>query len=85
VNDRDGVVILSENAGAHDELGEWALSVSPFDVAGQAEAIDRALTMPEGERRERLEAIREHVREHDVATWLEAQLDDLDRCAAGFT
>jgi trehalose 6-phosphate synthase len=85
VNDRDGVVILSENAGAHDELGEWALSVSPFDVAGQAEAIDRALRMPEGERRERLEAIREHVREHDVAAWLDAQLADLDRCAAGVT
>jgi trehalose 6-phosphate synthase len=85
VNERDGVLILSENAGSHDELGEWALSVNPFDVAGQAEAIDQALTMPEGERRERREAISEHVREHDVAAWLEAQLADLDRCAAGVT
>jgi trehalose 6-phosphate synthase len=82
VNERDGVLILSENAGAHAELGEWALSVNPFDVAGQAEAIDRALSMPEAERRERLEAIRAHVREHDVASWIEAQLADLDRCAA---
>jgi len=56
VNERDGALILSENAGAHDELGDWAISVSPFDVAGQAEAIDRALTMPAGERRERLPA-----------------------------
>ncbi|MFL5934068.1 MAG: trehalose-6-phosphate synthase, partial [Gaiellaceae bacterium] len=45
VNERDGVLVLSENAGAHDELGGWALSVNPFDVAGQAEAIHRALTM----------------------------------------
>jgi trehalose 6-phosphate synthase len=83
VNEREGVLILSENAGAHAELGDWALSVNPFDVAGQAEAIHRALTMPAEERRERLRAIREHVREHDVAAWIEGQLGDLDRCAAG--
>ena len=82
VNERDGVLILSENAGAHAELGEWALSVNPFDVAGQAEAIHAALTMGESERRVRLEAIRAHVREHDVAEWIEAQLADLDRCRA---
>ena len=39
VNERDGVLILSENAGAHEELGPWALSVNPFDVEEQAEAI----------------------------------------------
>jgi trehalose 6-phosphate synthase len=82
VNERDGVLILSENAGAHTELGEWALTVNPFDVAGQAEAINAALTMGESERRARLEAIRAHVREHDVAEWIEAQLADLDRCRA---
>jgi trehalose 6-phosphate synthase len=83
VNERDGVLILSENAGAHAELGEWALTVNPFDVAGQAEAIDTALTMGESERSARLEAIRAHVREHDVAEWIDAQLTDLDRCRAG--
>jgi trehalose 6-phosphate synthase len=82
VNERDGVLVLSENAGSHDELGGWALSVNPFDVAGQAEAIHRALTMPADERRERLEGIRSHVREHDVADWIEAQLADLDRVVA---
>jgi trehalose 6-phosphate synthase len=82
LNERDGVVILSENAGAHEELGEWAVSVNPFDVAGQAEALHRALSMPLAERRERIEAIRAHVREHDIAAWVEGQLADLDRCAA---
>ena len=82
VNDRCGVLILSENAGAHAELGEWALTVNPFDVAGQAEAIHTALTMGESERRARLEGIRTHVREHSVAEWIEAQLADLDRCRA---
>ena len=34
VNARDGVLVLSENAGAHDELGDWAVTVNPFDVCG---------------------------------------------------
>jgi trehalose 6-phosphate synthase len=82
VNERDGVLVLSENAGSHEELGEWALTVNPFDVEGQAEAIHAALTMPRDERRARLEAIRAHVRSHDVTDWLEAQLADLDRLTA---
>jgi trehalose 6-phosphate synthase len=81
VNERDGVVVLSENAGSHEELGEWALSVNPFDVEGQAEAIYAALTMPREERRARLDAICNHVRANDVADWLAAQLADLDRLA----
>ena len=39
VNERDGVLVLSENAGAHEELGPWALSVNPFDLEEQAQAI----------------------------------------------
>ena len=78
VNERYGVLILSENAGAHEELGDWALTVNPFDVAGQAEAIHRALVMPADERRERLEAIQAWVREHDLARWLEVQLEAID-------
>jgi trehalose 6-phosphate synthase len=82
VNERDGVLILSENAGAHDELAEWALTVNPFDVAGQAEAIRLALEMPADERRQRLTGLRDHVREHDLSEWVEAQLADLDRVRA---
>jgi trehalose 6-phosphate synthase len=82
VNERDGVVVLSENTGAHAELGEWALSINPFDVEGQAEAIHRALELDGRDRRERIEAIRAHVREHDVNAWLDTQLAELDRVAA---
>jgi trehalose 6-phosphate synthase len=82
VNERDGLLILSENAGAHDELAEWALTVNPFDVAGQAEAMRIGLEMPRDERRQRLEGLRAHVREHDLAEWVEAQLADLDRVRA---
>jgi trehalose 6-phosphate synthase len=82
VNERDGVLVLSENAGSHEELGEWALSVNPFDVEGQADAIYAGLTMAPDERRARLDAIRAHVRGHDVAQWLDAQLADLDQLVA---
>jgi trehalose 6-phosphate synthase len=78
-NTRDGVVVLSENAGAHAELGEWALTVNPFDVEGQANAIREALSLQRDERRRRLDAIRAHVREHDVAAWVDTLLAALDR------
>ena len=46
VNERAGVSILSENTGAHEELGEYALSVNPFDIQELADSIHAALTMP---------------------------------------
>jgi len=82
VNGRDGVLVLSENAGAHEELGEWSVSVNPFDVWGQAEALHEALSMDGEERRRRASAIREQVREHDVAEWVAGLLADLDRVSA---
>ena len=82
VNARDGVVVLSENAGAHAELGEWALTVNHFDVEGQAQAIHEALSMDRFERKRRLDAIRRYVREHDVNEWLDIQFAALDRVAA---
>jgi trehalose 6-phosphate synthase len=82
VNTRGGVVVLSENAGAIEELREWVIPVNPFDLVGQAEAIHQALELPEADRRERVEAIRAHVREHDLAAWAEEQLADLDSVSA---
>jgi trehalose 6-phosphate synthase len=84
VNGRDGALILSENAGSHEELAEWALTVNPFDVYGQAQAIHEALTMDAGEKRRRIEAIRGVVRSHDLSVWIAAQLADLDRVGVAF-
>jgi trehalose 6-phosphate synthase len=82
VNERDGVLLLSENAGAHEELAPFAVTVNPFDVSGQADAIHEALQLPREERRARVEGIRAHVREHDLAAWIESQLADVDRTRA---
>jgi trehalose 6-phosphate synthase len=82
VNDRDGVVVLSENAGAFAELAEWTVAVNPFDIEGQAAALYTALTMAPEERRRRAEAIKAHVRTHDIEAWTAAQLADVDRLAS---
>jgi trehalose 6-phosphate synthase len=82
VNERVGAVVLSENAGAHEELGPWTVTVNPFDVDAQAHAIHEALVLEEDERRRRLVAIRSHVHAHDINTWIDAQLEALDGIAA---
>ena len=48
----------------------------------EAGALHAAVTMAEDERRRRLEAIVDHVREHDIAGWIDAQLADLDEARA---
>jgi trehalose 6-phosphate synthase len=81
LNQRDGVLVLSENAGAHEELGAQALSVNPFDVGATAEALYRGLTMGPEERRAKASEIRSHVERHDVVRWLNRQLEDIRELA----
>ncbi len=77
VNERSGVVVLSEQAGSYRELGEHVLAVNPFDVAAQADALYAAITMPASERDQRASALRQQVRDNDISHWIHAQLDDL--------
>ena len=77
VNARGGVSILSENTGAHEELGEFALSVNPFDIQELADSIHAALTMPQQERRRRLEGLKSIVTARDPGDWVDDQLADI--------
>ncbi|HVC10603.1 MAG TPA: trehalose-6-phosphate synthase [Burkholderiales bacterium] len=77
VNRTDGVIVLSENAGAHEELRGSVLSINPFDVEATAAAIFAGLTMPLAERRALNEAAREVVRTNDIARWISHQAQDL--------
>lgn len=74
--DEDGVLVLSEFAGAAEELTD-ALRVNPYDVDGMALAMHEALTMPGTERRTRMRALRAHVLEHDVQRWAASFLEQL--------
>jgi trehalose 6-phosphate synthase len=77
VSTRDAVLCLSESTGAYAELGRFAVSVNPFDVQQQADALYEALTMPAHERRQRREAAAEVVRTNDIGKWLHAQIEDV--------
>jgi trehalose 6-phosphate synthase/phosphatase len=74
--DDDGVLILSELAGAASELGE-ALIINPYDVDGTAATIVQALTMPPEERALRMRALRQRVMTYDVHYWARSFLDAL--------
>jgi trehalose 6-phosphate synthase len=82
VNERNGVSILSENTGAHEELGEFALSVNPFDVHELADAIHAALTMSPEARERRARGLKEIVTSRDPGDWIDEQLSDI-RAKAG--
>ena len=77
VNERGGVSLLSENTGAHEELGEYAISVNPFDIQELANSIHAALTMPYVERERRLAGLKEIVTARDPGDWIDEQLADI--------
>src|ERR687898_491958 len=78
INEKSGVLVLSENAGAHEELGEHAITVNPYDVDGQADALYAALNMPKDERERRSRAVREEVESNTIEDWVEAQIRDIE-------
>jgi trehalose 6-phosphate synthase len=82
VNEREGVSVLSENTGAHEELGEYALSVNPFDIQELADSIYAALTMERAERRRRAQGLVEIVTSRDPGDWIDEQLADIRAKAA---
>jgi len=77
VNASDGVLVLSECAGAHEQLGKHALSVVPTDLVETVEALYQALTMPAEEREQHATALRRSIEEEDIAMWLYRQLVDI--------
>jgi trehalose 6-phosphate synthase len=85
VNERNGVSILSENTGAHEELGEFALSVNPFDVQELADSIYAALTMAPEERARRANGLKEIVTSRDPGDWIDEQIADIRKKGAGAT
>jgi len=81
-NDEDGVLLLSEFAGAAAELPD-AVAVNPYDVAGSSQAIFEALNLSRDERRTRMKRMRERVFGHDGASWAKSFLELLEYCGNG--
>jgi len=68
-SDSDGVLVLSEFAGAAPELGKGAVLVNPYDEIGVAEALNRSIHMTREERRRRMSRLRAGIRRHDILHW----------------
>jgi trehalose 6-phosphate synthase len=75
VNQRDGVLVLSDRTGARQQLEPGALVISPCDIYATAQALHQALTMAPEERQELAQRSRWVVEQEDIAAWLRHQLD----------
>ena len=78
VSDEGCVLVLSREAGAHEEMGEDALTVNPYDITGTAETLHTALTMPAAERAERSKRLAAAGTALPPARWFLDQLGALD-------
>ncbi len=74
LNQHNGVLCLSRDAGAWDELGEAAEPVHPYDIGQTASSLHTALSMPAAERRARAARLRELTAARTPRDWLDDQL-----------
>jgi trehalose 6-phosphate synthase len=77
VNERDGVLILSELAGSFEQLSAHCIPIAPTDLEGTVRAMHEALNMPPAERRRRASALKSLIQNEDITFWLERQFADL--------
>ena len=81
VNTKNGILVLSESAGAYEQLQVGALGVAPADLEGTEEALYRALNMSPEERAQRSAAMVEAIERENVTQWLHRQLADIGALA----
>ncbi len=67
--DENGVLIISEFAGAATELNKYALLVNPYDIEGTAVSLYRALTMNKKEKKEKISKMRKHIKKFNIKWW----------------
>ena len=77
VNTKDGVLVLSESAGAHERLQVGSLPIAPADLEGTSRALYQALTMPAEERAARSQRMVQTIEQEDITNWLSRQLADI--------
>lgn len=81
VNERDGVLVLSDGAGAFEQFAPMPSCVTATDIFGTADALYRALVQPPEERKELADRLRRVVETEDVTWWLRCQLEDIEACS----
>jgi trehalose 6-phosphate synthase len=81
VSDRNAAIVLSETAGAYEQMADGVLPVAPADVVGTADALAAGLAMPRAQRAKRLAGLRAGIEREDLTWWLHRQLVDLAQVA----
>jgi trehalose 6-phosphate synthase len=79
VNQKDGVLVLSERTGASQQLEPGALIISPCDIYATAETLHAALTMPVEERKMRANRLRWTIEENDINAWFRSQIREIGK------
>ncbi len=79
VNQTHGLLVLSRTVGAFQQLGKASVPTSPIDVAETAQALYKALTMPDDERRAKSALARRIVERQDLTLWMNEQINDINQ------
>lgn len=79
VSEKDSVLVLSNNTGAWEEMGDHSIGVDPDDIEGTARAMVTALEMPAAEKAARNQALQEIIYKNDLSNWLASHLSDLGK------
>lgn len=79
VNQNNGVLLLSRTVGAFQQLGKASIPTSPTDVEETAEALYKALMLPDAERRNKSAMARLIVERHDLDAWMQRQMADINK------
>lgn len=77
VNENDGVLLLSQNTGAYDEIGRYSIGVNPFSIEDTADKMNQALFMDTAQRREMHGKLVKAVRSNTSQLWFDNQINDL--------
>ncbi|SNZ11364.1 trehalose 6-phosphate synthase [Persephonella hydrogeniphila] len=73
--DENGVLLLSEFAGAATEIHDYSILVNPYDIEGTAFSLYKALSMEEKEKRRMMKGLREHIRKYNINWWSNTYLE----------
>jgi trehalose 6-phosphate synthase len=79
VNKNNGILIISETTGSYDELKEYSININALDISETADAIYKAITMGQEERKNRLNGIKGCIQQYDVYKWIWEQFSDIEK------
>lgn len=78
VNDKNGVLILSERAGARQQLESGAIVISPCDIYATANAMHQAMTMEPEVKEAWSSRLRWLIQQEDIGAWLHHQFEEIE-------